>query len=97
MSSTAITYWASGCVREMPPGQVKRVPQRGGLVGYFIACPGCRFIASYLDDHHGFLEECVLPGHTTPVKLVGIEKPPRCFRCRKSITVVGASLEVPDA
>jgi hypothetical protein len=42
------------CSRLLAKGEVKRVMQRGPLVGYFLACPACGFSASYLEDDAGF-------------------------------------------
>jgi hypothetical protein len=79
------------CSRLLVRGEVKRVMQRGPLVGYFIACPGCGFSASYLDDACGYVEEPA-PRFTWPRKLIGIERPPMCFRCKGFICVEGGVL-----
>jgi hypothetical protein len=87
------------CNRSLQAGEVKRVMQRGPLVGYYIGCPACGFSASYLDEVVGFLEEpaktIVLPVGA-PRKLVKIERPPSCFRCRRRIRVEGDFIEAVD-
>lgn len=79
------------CTRLLVKGEVKRVMQRGPLVGYFIACPACGFSASYLHDEVTYVEE-LAPAGTWPHKLVGIEKPPVCFKCHAYLCVEGGVL-----
>ncbi len=76
------------CPRKMRPGEVKRVPLRGGLVGYHVACPSCGFVASYLREEALFKEVVDADG----VVLVGIERPPPCLRCRQRIGCVDGEL-----
>lgn len=75
------------CSRELAKGQVKRCMQRGPLVGYYIACPGCGFIATYLHEDVGYVETPTDP-LTYPKKLIKIERPPKCYSCKRSISVV---------
>lgn len=79
------------CPRQLPRGGVKRVPARGGLVGFFIACPGCGFVASYLAAEGGFVE-VPDPVDGTPL-LIGISTPPPCMRCRRRIALTDGALE----
>ena len=76
------------CPRRMRPGQVKRVPLKGKLVGYWIACPGCGFVASYLLDEARFTESVDKDG----IGLVGIDAPPPCIRCRRRIECADGAL-----
>lgn len=78
------------CARKLKPGQVKRVTLAGPLIGYHIACPGCRFVASYLKEEAGFLEERDDAG---PV-LLGLGRRVTCIRCRREITMRAGRLEV---
>lgn len=78
------------CSRKLERGQVKRVPFTGGLVGYFLACPGCGFKASYLREEGDF-QEASVDGATL---LVGIGRPPPCIACRKKLAMVAGKLEV---
>lgn len=79
------------CTRLLEKGEIKRVSQRGPLVGYFIACPACGFSASYIHDQCGFVEE-VVPQFTWPRKLLGITTPPTCFKCHGYICIEGGAL-----
>ncbi len=78
------------CSRTLERGEVKRVMQRGPLVGYFLACPACGFSASYLHDAVGYVED---PPTGTMLRagerhwLVGIERPPACYKCRLLLRV----------
>ena len=83
---TAASY--KTCSRTLARGDVKRVTQRGPLVGYFIGCPSCGFVASYLNDEVGFREERA----GTEVRLAGIDHPPRCAGCRLELHVVADEL-----
>lgn len=84
------------CSRELLPGEVKRVMQRGPLVSYFIACPACGLSAAYLHSAVGFREE---PPAEVPLRqgehraLVGVGDPPDCYRCRRVLVVVDGRLE----
>lgn len=80
------------CSRLLAKGEVKRVMQRGPLVGYFIACPACGFSASYLDDACGYIEQHLSPKERIPHRLVGITKPPMCFKCHGYLCVEGGQL-----
>lgn len=79
---------ARSCPRKLLPGEAKRVPATAPLVGLFIACPACRFVASYLKEEGGLVEE---PGNAGP-ELFAIERPPPCLRCRRRITLVDGVL-----
>jgi hypothetical protein len=79
------------CSRTLGEGEVKRVSGRGPLVGYFLACPACGFVASYLHDAAGFEEEPAPPG-VWPRRLVGIQTPPPCFQCGSLIGVEAGAL-----
>jgi hypothetical protein len=78
---------------------VKRVLQRGPLVGYFLACPACGFAAPYLDEDVGYREEPPA-GQPLPAgsyrALVGIDVPPACARCRRRLRVADGALEALD-
>ncbi len=80
------------CSRTLGRGEVKRVSGRGPLVGYFLACPACGFVASYLHDACGFTEVPPAPGTEWPRVLSGIGKPPPCYSCRSLISVEGGAL-----
>jgi hypothetical protein len=75
------------CSRLLEPGHVKRCMHRGPLVGYWICCAGCGFTATYLHDEVGYVEERAVDGSEFPKRLVGITRPPRCFRCKRAISV----------
>lgn len=66
---------------------------RGPLVGYYIACPGCGFRATYLHDDVGYVEERAVEGSEYPKRLVGLKTPPTCIRCKKTIRVIGREIE----
>lgn len=40
----------NACARRLQPGQVKRHPHKGPLIGFHIACPGCGYVSSHADD-----------------------------------------------
>lgn len=80
----------AACPRKLKPGEVKRVSLTGPLVGYHVACPGCRFVASYLKEEAGFVEERDELG---PV-LVGFTRRVVCIRCRQTIAMRNGHLEV---
>lgn len=80
------------CSRTLKPGEVKRVSGRGPLIGYFLACPACRFVASYLHDAVGYVEGPPAPGTTWPKSLLGITKPPPCYSCGSLLGVEGGNL-----
>lgn len=44
------------CIRTLAPGEAKRVLGAGPLVGYYIACPGCRSIVIVLKDGRSMVE-----------------------------------------
>lgn len=75
------------CSRTLRRGQVKRVSQRGPLVGYFLACPACGFSAAYLDDACGFREVPREEGARPARALVGVAHPPTCFSCHALLSV----------
>jgi hypothetical protein len=87
---TKIGYPPSSlCRRKLKPGDVMRVPQTHYLVGYFLACPACRFIATYLDEDHKFKEE----GDRYPRLLLGCEVDPSCMGCRRVLRISGGEIE----
>lgn len=75
------------CLSLLGRGQVKRVLQRGPLVGYYLACPSCNGAFSYLHDKCSFVEAEPYVGTSWPRRLVGIERPPRCYHCCAILTV----------
>ena len=85
---TAASY--QKCVRKLQRGEVKRVMQRGPLMGYFLSCPGCNGVATYLDKEMDYVEE---PPKTVPLKfqqrraLIATNKPHRCYFCKRWIYV----------
>lgn len=88
------------CSRLLVKGEVKRVMQRGPLVGYFLACPACGFSASYIEDQCGFVED---PPKTVMMRvgdpqrqLISITNPPRCYKCHRHLRVVDHHLEAVD-
>lgn len=75
------------CLAKLERGQIKRVLQRGPLVGYYLACPACNFAGSYLDEKVGFLEAEPYVGTKWPRRLVGIKNPPKCYHCRAWLSI----------
>lgn len=84
------------CSRLLSRGEVKRVTQRGPLVGYVIACPACGFSAPYLDGPSsagpgaGYVEDppagpLLVPG--TGRILVRTTNDSTCFRCKRALRV----------
>jgi uncharacterized protein YbaR (Trm112 family) len=82
---TAASY--QKCLTLLQRGQVKRVLQRGPLVGYYLACPSCNGAFSYLHEKHGFVETDPLDGAAWPRQLVGVERPLCCYHCRSILTI----------
>lgn len=80
------------CTRELRRGEIKRCMQRGPLVGYFIGCPACGFVASYLDEAVGYEEDPPAPGTRWPRLLIGIRVPPACFMCKARLGIEGGAL-----
>lgn len=84
---------ATACAQRLRPGEVKRcMARRDPLVGYHLACPGCSFVASYLDSDVGYLEQPAFPSTPHPKVLVGFARPPRCYRCARELSVEGREL-----
>lgn len=88
------------CAQRLQPGEVKRVMQRGPLIGYFLACPACGFVGSYVDDAVGYVEK---PDKSVTLRvgdpqreLLGTNHPPTCFRCRRLLRVADGHLEACD-
>lgn len=79
---TAASY--QKCSRTLARGEVKRVMQRGPLVGYYIGCPACGFVGCHLDDECGFVEATGIGGRPM---VVAIQRPPRCYRCQRVLVV----------
>lgn len=92
---------AQTCSRKLVRGQVKRVMQRGPLIGYFLCCPACGFSASYLHESEafeggvGFVEEPADP-LLFPKTIVRFERPPRCMSCQRLLVVEGGFFEARD-
>lgn len=84
------------CSRELVRGELKRVVQRGPLVGYFMACPACGFSASYLESECGFIEEPVIVEGKSYMRAVGVTRPPPCFKCRCKLTITDGNFEAYD-
>lgn len=94
------------CSRTLERGEVKRVMQRGPLIGYFLCCPSCGFAASYLDEDSGSIKGCdfiELPPKTEPLldlkksrELIFITHLPICFRCHRILRVLNGFLESLD-
>lgn len=59
------------------------------LVGYYIACPACRYIATYLHDEYGFEER----GEKYPRELVSSKKDPICYGCTRRLHIEGGRIE----
>lgn len=97
VASSVVSVSLRKCSRLLEPGELKRVPQLGPLVGYFIACPACGFPAPYLDDEVGYVEEPpkekTLYAGSPQRELRGLERPPRCFRCKLLLRVELERLE----
>lgn len=77
---TAASY--QKCLATLERGQVKRVLQRGPLVGYYLTCPVCSSAFAYLHDKHKFSETA------PPVRmLTGVERSPKCFKCGSMLSI----------
>lgn len=88
-----VSVAATACAQRLRPGEVKRcMARRDPLVGYHLACPGCGFVASYLDSDVGYVEEPAFPGTQFPKVLLGFTRAPCCYRCRRELTVEGREL-----
>lgn len=72
------------CHRKLVAGQVKRQPQQGPLVGYWIACPACGAVRPYLASETTMIEHN--PGVGKPKTLTGMTPTP-CQSCTKRIFV----------
>lgn len=74
------------CVRKLAAGEVKRVMQRGPLMGYFLCCPSCGGSATYLDREMDYVED---PPKEVPLKfqqrrrLVATNCPKQCYFCKR--------------
>lgn len=75
------------CLSKLGKGQVKRVLQRGPLVGYYLACPSCNGAFAYLHDKCGFVEAEPYVGTSWPRRLVGVERPPTCYHCKATLSI----------
>lgn len=78
------------CPRKLSKGEVKRVPKGGQLVGYHVGCPGCGFVAPYLAEEAGWVEQVDADG----IAIVGVDRRPTCIRCRRRIGMVDGALAV---
>lgn len=68
------------CVRTLAPGEGKRVLGAGPLVGYYIACPGCRNTVVVLKDGRTMTE-------SEPGKGLTFEPGEKCRGCGKVLLV----------
>lgn len=93
MRAPVVLVLPTTCARTLKPGQVKRVMWAGPLIGYFIACPACKYKASYLHSTCEFVEPLPEPGKPHPRALIGIKKPPKCFSCQRVLQVKDGFLE----
>lgn len=75
------------CSKTLAPGELKRCMQRGPLISFYIGCPTCGFIATYLHSDVGYVETPVDP-LVFPKVLRGMTNPPRCYGCKLTIDVV---------
>lgn len=75
------------CLATLDRGQVKRVIQRGPLVGYYLCCPSCGWASAYLHEKCGFAEAEPYVGTSWPRRLVGITNPPTCHKCRSVLSI----------
>jgi hypothetical protein len=85
------------CVQKLAPGELKRTPQRGALVGYYVACPECRFPNIILDDRAGapprFIEEPPTPrGDVVQPALLTMRDAERCSSCRRLIQIAAGEV-----
>lgn len=85
-------YPITHCSRTLKRGEIKRVMPRGPLfIGYYIACPGCGFIAVYLHDEAAFVEEDASREGRGPFQLLGIGSA-RCVGCKAALGVEDGDL-----
>lgn len=84
------------CHRKMAPGFVKRTLPTGGLVGYWIACPGCGRVRAHLDSEVTFIETTPPPGGRR--ELLGSQRPMICDQggCGRRIRVDDGQIEAVD-
>lgn len=79
------------CVRKLAPGEVKRVPARGGLVGFYVCCPSCAFANMVLhEEREGAprFDEAEPSGGTPPIRsTLSLRDETRCFRCHRTIRI----------
>jgi hypothetical protein len=85
------------CNQKLDRGEVRRCPQNmsdkaGKPIGYHLTCAACPAKAMFTERECGFVEEPVLPGKDHPKRLVGIERPPRCYGCGRRIGIDGTDL-----
>lgn len=75
------------CSRTLVKGELKRVMQRGPLVGYYIACPACGFAQSYLDDEVHYVEQPVEIDGLVYMHATGMRDPGVCLSCNRRIVI----------
>ncbi len=84
------------CSQKFERGTIRRMFSAGPLLGYMIACPGCRFTGSHLHDDVRFTEgpvelaTAIVSG--TEIRWyhpssVSAEKPMRCYGCARFFTL----------
>jgi hypothetical protein len=89
-SSVPLQRLYRGCHAELGPGEVKRTPRRGPLVGLFLRCPACGALGAHLaadvlpDEEPDPPER---PEQPSGLRLVRLDRSPTCRRCGRSICV----------
>lgn len=74
------------CSQTLMRGEVKRVPQTGALVGYFVCCPACGFTSSFLDEElHA--EEVPDKRETSRTRALLATWPVSCLSCKRQIQI----------
>jgi hypothetical protein len=102
-----ILTWAEPqhCIQRLRPGTVKRMYYRTREpLGYWIACPGCGFVAPFQQEECGFIEGPTEDAEAVKAsgEVVRIRRPatleatraPRCYRCHRLILLKKTEVDV---
>lgn len=84
---------ASHCSRDLKPGEYKRVPSSAEkcAVGYFLACPACRFVSAHSADDLNPVERTSKDA-ADRVVLMGAHGSVKCYACKRTIAIDGSDL-----
>jgi hypothetical protein len=83
------------CHAELGPGDVKRVPRFGPLVGLFLRCPACGALGAHAAGDVGPVEAPdppARPEQPSGLRLAGLGNPAKCHKCGRRISIVGDDL-----